>query len=87
MRHWWPKLIVGLVMIILLIVMGVFLYRTILGLLGAISSGGDEIPGDGAYVEEEIWTQPPYFADESDYDNVSAVREYAEPSSVPTSEP
>ena len=87
MRHWWPKLIAGLIMVVLLLVMGVLLYRTILGLLGAIASGGDALPADGAYVEEEIWTQPPYYADESAYDNVSAVREYDEPSPVPTSEP
>ena len=71
-------MIAGLVVIALFIFLGVQLYRMILGLLGVVASGGEDMAVDNAY--EEIWTQPPYYADESDFDNVSAVREYAEPS-------
>ena len=86
MRHLWPRLIVGLLVIVLFLVLGISLYRVVMGLLGVVASGGDE-PPVGALVEEAVWTQPPYFADDSDFDSVSAVREYAEPSSAPRTEP
>ena len=86
MRKWWPKLVIGLLLIALFLFLGIQLYRVILGLLGVIANdGGSETIS--AYSDEATWTQPPYYPDESDYDNVSAVREYEEPSPTATTAP
>ena len=85
MRNWWPKLVVGLALIVLFVVLGVQLYRGVIGLLGALVNDGDAVV-ESVY-EEDTWTQPPYLPSEADYDSVSAVREYAEPSPTATANP
>ena len=88
MRTWWLKLILGLLIIGLFAFVGVRLYKTMVNFIGVVVSGGElSVPSDEEWVEEEIWTQPPYYADDSIYDEVTAVREYAEGAPAPTDAP
>ena len=57
LRNWWPKLVVGLALIVLFVVLGVQLYRGVIGLLGALVNDGDAVV-ESVY-EEDTWTQPP----------------------------
>lgn len=83
MRRWWLKLIFCLVVIILLAFAGFKAYQILLNVLGMISDGGDTGVPDAQFAEE-IWTQPPYVIDDSAYDEVTGVREYAEETPVPS---
>ena len=76
-------MIVGLLLIALFIFLGAQLYLVAMGFLRAVSS--DSAAVSSPYADEATWTPPPYLPTEADYDNVSAVREYAEPTT--TAEP
>ena len=92
MRRWWLKLVFGLAVVALLAFAGVKLYGVMMGLLRVVTSdGGADLPYSEEVVPEAeaVWTPPPYLADDSAYDRVTAVREYddSDETPLPTEEP
>ena len=77
-------MIIGLVIVALLVFAGVKLYKMMLGLLNVVATGGEmELTDEDGAEPEAVWTRPPYIADDSAYDDVTAVREYDETETTP----